>query len=253
MVLGIVLINLLNNIENFKFKKFIVNDINSNIINLYNLLKSEYNYLKNNLVKIEKKYNSLQDLKEKEKYYYEIRDKFNTTNNKIRTVYFLFLMKTGFNGVYRENKNGKFNVPFGKKEYIKIDYNNLEYISKLIQNVEFYSMEYKEFFALLKSKNILKKSFIYCDPPYLPEDEIVNQKQLLYTKEIFDHEEFVECMLELKYSKYMISMTDSKLANRIYGKFEKYTARELMRTINPKKSFKSTELIFSNYKIDRNI
>ena len=47
----------------------------------------------------------------------------------------------------------------------------------------------------------------------------------------------------------MISMTDSKIANDIYGKLEKYTAKELIRTINPQRSFKSTELIFSNYKI----
>lgn len=160
-------------------------------------------------------------------------------------------MKTGFNGVYRENRKGQFNVPFGKKAYMKIDYDNLEYISKLIQNVEFYNMNYEDFFNLLKSEKILNDAFLYCDPPYLPEDEIINQKQLLYTKEIFDHEEFISNMLKLSSSKYMISMTDSKLANEIYGKLEKYTARELTRTINPQKSFKSTELIFLNYKISK--
>ena len=117
--------------------------------------------------------------------------KFNKTDNKIRTVYFLFLMKAGFNGVYRENSKGKFNVPFGKKEYIRIDYDNLKHISDLIQNVEFYNLEYQELFKILKTKKIINNAFLYCDPPYLPEDEIVNQKQLLYTKEIFDHEEYV--------------------------------------------------------------
>lgn len=160
-------------------------------------------------------------------------------------------MKAGFNGVYRENRKGEFNVPFGKKEYIRIDYDNLEHISSLIQDVEFYNMEYQEFFKLLKSKKIINNAFLYCDPPYLPEDEIINQKQLLYTKKVFDHEEFVNNMFKLSSSKYIISMTDSKLANEIYGKLKKYTARELIRTINPKKSFKSTELIFSNYKINK--
>jgi DNA adenine methylase len=248
-----VLINLLNNIETFKFERFIVNDINSNIINFYLLLKDEYKYLKRYLIQIENLYNSFSNLKEKEEYYYKIREKFNNTNNKIRTVYFLFLMKAGFNGVYRENREGKFNVPFGKKEYIRIDYDNLEYISNLIQNVEFYNLEYKEFFKFLKSKKMFNNSFLYCDPPYLPEDKIINQKQLLYTKEIFDHEEFINNIFKLSSAKYMISMTDSKLANQIYGKLEKYTARELIRTINPKKSFKSTELIFSNYKLNRDI
>ena len=79
-------------------------------------------------------------MQEKEEYYYQIREKFNNTDNKIRTVYFLFLMKAGFNGVYRENSKGKFNVPFGKKEYIRIDYDKLKHISDLIQNVEFYNL-----------------------------------------------------------------------------------------------------------------
>ena len=130
----------------FKFKRFIVNDINSNIINFYVLLKDEYKYLKRYLSLIENTYNSLPDMKQKEDYYYQIREKFNNTDNKIRTVYFLFLMKAGFNGVYRENSKGKFNVPFGKKEYIRIDYDNLKHISDLIQNVEFYNLEYKELF-----------------------------------------------------------------------------------------------------------
>ncbi|MBR2240252.1 MAG: DNA adenine methylase [Clostridia bacterium] len=235
----------------FKFKRFIVNDINSNIINFYVLLKSEYNYLKKHLRQIENIYNSFSEMKEKEEYYYQIREKFNKSDNKIKTVYFLFLMKAGFNGVYRENSKGKFNVPFGKKEYIRIDYDNLKHISELIQNVEFYNMDYQEFFKILKAKKIIKNAFLYCDPPYLPEDEIVNQKQLLYTKEMFDHEEFVNNMYKLTSAKYMISMTDSKIANDIYGELEKCTARELIRTINPQKSFKSTELIFSNYKINK--
>lgn len=161
-------------------------------------------------------------------------------------------MKTGFNGVYRENRKGEFNVPFGKKEYIKVNYDNLKNISNLIQNVEFYNLEYQNFFNVLKEEGVLNNSFIYCDPPYLPEDDIVNQKQELYTKDSFNHKQFVELISKLKDSRYMISMTDSKTANSIYGKLKKYTAGELIRTINPKKSFKSTELIFSNYEMSNN-
>ena len=247
--LGIVLINLLNNIEEFKFSKIFANDINSNIINFYKLLKDDYKYLKQQIFIIEEEYNALKDIDSKEKYYYEVREKFNNNDKKIKTVYFFFLMKTGFNGVYRENRKGKFNVPFGKKKYIKVDYDNLKNISNLIQNVDFYNLEYQDFFDLLKRKGVINNSFIYCDPPYLPEDNIVNQKQELYTKDSFNHEQFVDLMFKLKDSRYMISMTDSKTANSIYGKLKRYTARELIRTINPKKSFKSTELIFSNYEI----
>ena len=92
-------------------------------------------------------------------------------------------MKVGFNGVYRENRKGEFNVPFGRKDQIKVDYDNLKNISNLIHNVEFYNLEYQDFFHLLKEKGVLNNSFIYCDPPYLPEDNIVNQKQELYTRD----------------------------------------------------------------------
>ena len=243
---------MLNNIEEFNFSQIIVNDINSNIINFYKLLKNDYRYLKKQIFIIEEEYNSLKDISEKEKYYYEVRKKFNNSNKKIKAVYFFFLMKVGFNGVYRENRKGEFNVPFGRKEHIKVDYDNLKNISNLIHNVEFYNLEYQDFFNVLKEKDVLNNSFIYCDPPYLPEEDIVNQKQELYTKDKFDHEQFMNLMSKLEDSKYMISMTDSKSANSIYGKLKKYKARELIRTINPKKSFTSTELMFSNYEIKNN-
>ena len=129
---GVVLINLLNNKRLFKFEKFYVNDINDNIINFFHLLKFEYVYVKKHINKIIKEYNNLGDLVSKEKFYYNIREKYNKKKEKINAIYFFFLMKTGYNGVYRENSKGKFNVPFGKKEKISINFNDLEKISELI-------------------------------------------------------------------------------------------------------------------------
>ena len=244
------MLNLLNNKECFNYKRIIVNDLNENIINFYLLLKDDVEFIVKNINKIEKKYNNYDNLFKKEEYYYQIREKFNCQKNKINVVYFLFLMKTGFNGVYRENLNGKFNVPFGKKEYICFDNNYLIEISKLIQNVEFYNLKYTELLDKLKEEKILNNSYIYCDPPYLPEDDNIDQRPLLYTKYFFDHEKFANTLNELKEAKFSISMLDSKRSDDIYGsKFYKYEMGKLIRTINPKKVFKSTELIFSNYKI----
>ena len=160
-------------------------------------------------------------------------------------------MKAGFNGVYRENSNGKFNVPFGKKEHICFDGDYLIEVSKLIQGVEFYNLKYTELFDKLKEEKILNKSYIYCDPPYLPEDDNINQKPLLYTKYFFNHEEFANNLNELKRLKFSVSMIESKRSEAIYGtKFFRYEMGKLIRTINPKKIFKSTELIFSNYEIE---
>ena len=245
---GIVLINLLNNIESFKFKKMYVNDINPNIINFYLELKNNCEELISDLEKIVNKYN---ESKEKEKLYYIIRKKYNILkkNEQEKVVYFYFLMKAGFNGVYRENREGKFNVPFGRKEKISVDSNNLRFISEKIQVVEFYNCDYKDFFKELKEKKILDKAFVYCDPPYIPEDEAVNQKQELYTKDIFVHEDFVNYIETSNINKVMISMSESEKAKKIYGKYEKNNVNEIVRTINPKKIIKSTEIVFSNYKI----
>ena len=84
----------------------------------------------------------------------------------------------------------------------------------------------------------------------MPEDDNIDQRPLLYTKYFFNHEKFANILNELKESKISISMIDSKRSDYIYGsKFYKYELGKLIRTINPKKVFKSTELIFSNYKI----
>ena len=246
---GVVLINLLNNKENFKYQRFYVNDINSNIISFYTLLKDEYSYVEKKINKLLKEYNNLQNLQMQSEYYYAMRDKYNNKNTKENAIYFFFLMKAGYNGVYRENSKGKFNVPFGKKEKISVDFYGLKKISELIQNVEFFNMEYKDFFEYLDERKMLKSSFIYCDPPYLPEEDSINQKQELYTKNCFDHEDFLKNIKRLKRTKFVISMIESKASTRIYGSLYKTEITNIIRTINPKKIFTSTEVFFSNYQI----
>ncbi len=250
---GIVLINLLNNSDKKRYNNYYVNDINPNIINFYLELKNNCEDLITKVEVLAKKYNSLSYDKQ-EKMYYEIRSDFNkiTKPNTKKTTFFYFLMKTCFNGVYRENKNKEFNVPFGRKEHINIDVNNLKEISALIKNVSFYNMDYKQFLCEMKKKNIIDNSFIYCDPPYLPDDTLVYQKQMLYTMDSFDHRLFVEELNEIKKAKFIVSMSDSKIADKIYrdSGLEKYELMEIVRVINPRRIFPSKEIIFSNFKID---
>ena len=165
---GVVLINVLNNNSILKYKNFYVNDVNKNVINFYITIKDNVNELIQSIKKLEKQYNAC-TYEEKEKMYYDMRDKYNNikTKEKSKTAIFYFLMKAGFNGVYRENKKGEFNVPFGKKDKINVDYDNLIEISNLIQTVNFYCMDYSDFFEMLKEKNVIDNSFVYCDPPYL--------------------------------------------------------------------------------------
>lgn len=249
---GVVLLNVLNNKEELKYDNFYVNDINSNIINFYKMLQDEPQYLLDNIKPLMQQYNSL-EIEQKSDLFYEIRKKFNESSDiKEKSIYFYFLMKTGFNGVYRENSKGEFNVPFGKKEKVVINEDYLINISKMIKKVKFYNLPFEQFLEKMNKKNILDDSFIYCDPPYLPDDMLVYQKQMLYTKDSFNHELFFEIINKLNIKNIMISMSESMIADHIYkhNPFKKINIMEIIRVINPKKLFSSKEIAYVNYDIE---
>ncbi len=249
---GVVLINVLKKNNTLNYKNFYVNDINPHIINFYKLLQNNPHHIIKQIGELVEVYNNY-DTPKKEEYYYELRMQFNEEKDlDNKSILFYFLMKTGFNGVYRENKAGKFNVPFGRKEKIVLNADYLMELSKLIQPVNFYNLDYKTFLNKMKEDGKIDNSFMYFDPPYLPDDSLVSQKQELYTKDIFDHKLFVRTITELKGKYIMISMSDSKQADEIYGKFIKNNMKEILRTINPIKLFSSTEIAFTNYKIELN-
>lgn len=243
---GVVMINVINNIDTLHYQNIYVNDINNNVINFFKLLKSNPKTLIKGLIELSDVYNSKTNI-EQEKMYYEIRNKFNNTKEN-KAVYFYFLMKVGFNGVYRENKLGKFNVPFGRKEKFVVQEDNLLKISKLIKNVKFYNLSYEKFLNMLDKKGILDDCFIYCDPPYIPDDKLVSQNQELYTSGRFNYYKFVEKITKFNNSDVMISMSESTKATQIYGDYfiEKKLV-DVVRTINPQKLFKSKEILFQNY------
>lgn len=245
---GVVMLNVLNNLDELKYKNLYVNDINKNIIDFYKCLKRKPKYLINSLIKLSRIYNC-KNMEEKELMYYDIRKKFNDDHSD-KIVYFYFLMKVGFNGVYRENKKGYFNVPFGKKEKFVVQEDYLYNMSKLIKKVHFYNMPYQKFLSKLDKEKILENSFIYCDPPYIPEDLAINKKQELYTNGDFNHLELVSQLKNINESSILISMSDSYQARNIYGtNFHTKKLADIIRTINPIKLFKSKEILFSNYKI----
>ena len=249
---GVVLVNVLKKNNTLNYKNFYVNDINPYIINFYKLLQNNPHYIIKRIRELAAVYNNY-DIIEKEKYYYEIRARFNEEKDlESKPILFYFLMKTGFNGVYRENKSGKFNVPFGRKEKIVVNEDYLIELSKLIQPVNFYNLDYKTFLNRMREDGKIDNSFMYFDPPYLPDDSLVSQKQTLYTKDIFDHKLFVSIITELKGKYVMISMSDSKQADEIYGKFIKNNMKEILRRVNPIKLFSSTEIAFTNSKIELN-
>ncbi len=142
-----------------------LNDINKKLINFYKDIRKNPNNFIKELKKIERKYLPMTEL-QKKFYYYKIRDLFNSLDDQkfIKSVYFIFLNKTCFNGVYRENSFGKFNVPFGQNKINKlVDEDNIYFVSKLLKNTKITSVSFENVLD-----NVRKGDLIYLDPPYYP-------------------------------------------------------------------------------------
>ena len=111
---GAVLFWMLNNFPNME--RAIINDINSDLINVYKIIASKPKQLISTLKDFQYKYHDLQNKEaEKKEYYYEKREQYNARNTDkvIQAALFIFLNRTCFNGLYRVNKSNSFNVPVG--------------------------------------------------------------------------------------------------------------------------------------------
>ena len=118
---------------------------------------------------MEEEYISLDD-ENRKIYYYEKRQKYNKLkinieeNNIEKASLFIFLNKTCFNGLYRVNKKGEFNVPMGAYKNPKIcDKENLKNVAMALKNVKIIYADYRE-----SESFIDEKTFVYIDPPYRP-------------------------------------------------------------------------------------
>lgn len=166
-------------------QKGLLNDLNKYLIGTYEIIRDRPDELIKNLKKIDQHYHSLPTLDDKSKYYYDARVRYNKikTTNIEKASLFIFLNKTGYNGMYRENSKGEYNIPFGKHEKCLIcDPENIHEVSRNLIGIEFSSKDYKE--AL---KNTKKGDLVYLDPPYIPVSSTANFTQ--YQKEGFGYDE----------------------------------------------------------------
>ena len=210
---GAVLIDVL---QKYEVKEAYAFDINEDLINCYNVIKNNIEQLIQELYKKEKEYKKL-EMDERNIYFYDIRKEYNSYKlekeiNIKRASEFIFLNKTCFNGLYRVNKSGKFNVPCGKYKNPTIcDSKNLRNLSKLIQNVTFLYDDYKR-----SNRYVDNKTFVYFDPPYRPIS--VTSGFTSYTKEDFNDEAQKELAryyneLNTKNARLMLSNSNPKNTN----------------------------------------
>ena len=150
---------------NIRPKEAFLNDANRILISTYKYIKRGPDKLISQLSKLQDDYYKMDEV-EREEFYYMIRNKFNNLPDKSlkKSACLIFLNKTCYNGMYRENSKGKFNVPFGKYKKPKIlNEDNLLAVSALLENVKLDDVDFEK--AVKKAK---KGDFVYFDPPYYP-------------------------------------------------------------------------------------
>jgi DNA adenine methylase len=253
---GAVLIDIL---QKYDVEEAYAFDINKDLINCYNVIKQDVETLIEKLNEKEKEFLNI-ELENRQEYFYKIRSEYNSYKiednlDVKRASEFIFLNRTCFNGLYRVNKNGEFNVPCGKYKNPTIcDAKNLRNLSKLLQNVVFEYGDYKKCF-----KYIDTNTFVYFDPPYRPLS--ITSGFTSYTKEDFNDENQKELAdfykeLDLKNAKLMLSNSNPKNTNKEDNFFEDiykgFNINEVSakRMINSKAQGRGeiSELLITNYK-----
>lgn len=137
-------------------KGSVVNDVNTEITNLYEMIRDQPRELMGELDLLGNKYS--------EEFYYELRGSKPRSRVK-KAARTLFLNKTCFNGLYRQNSRGEFNVPFGKRPRVPKLYERPQILglSKRLKKTKLLNLDFEEVIELAGPGD-----FIYCDPPYEP-------------------------------------------------------------------------------------
>lgn len=130
----------------------ILGDVNKDLINVYRAIKQDWAGVKVELLKHQKKHS--------ESYYYKVRD-LESKGLVDAAAKFIYLNRTCFNGIYRVNREGKFNVPKGSRDSVVFDSDDFEKVSELLQNTE---LEVCDFETLIDRAG--ERDLIFADPPY---------------------------------------------------------------------------------------
>ena len=219
-----------------------ISDMNEELINLYQVVRDNVEELVTDL----QKHNIAKE------YFMEIRniDRTNDYRNWAdvqKASRFIYLNRTCFNGMYRVNSKGEFNVPFGHYKNPRIvDENNLINCSNLLQRTEIRHADFSEILT-----KVQKGDFVYFDPPYVPLSETSSFTS--YTKDGFDIDMQFKLRdvcdeLDSMGVKFLLSNSDTKLVNELYANYEikkVFASRQI--NANADGRGKITEVLVRNY------
>jgi len=231
-------------------KRFYLYDINEDLVNCYNAVKDDVEGLVEELKRLEKKF-LRKDEEGRKEFYYQVRTEFNSERCVAKLI---FLNKTCFNGLYRVNRKGGFNVPSGRYKNPTIcDEKNLRNGSELLQKAEIICGDFEA-----SASYIDERTFVYFDPPYRPLSRTASFTS--YAKEAFDEESQIRLavycrQIDKEGVKFLLSNSDPKNEDPNEDFFEREYAGfnidrvKASRAINCKASRRGqiNELLITNY------
>lgn len=234
----------------------LINDVNPDLTTCYHTVRNSPEELIASLQDIQDAYNALQTEEARKEFFFAARDRYNEKNLEPieNTTKFLFLNRTCFNGLYRVNKKGLFNVPFGKYTNPQIcDPVTIRKDSELLKRVEILTGDFEATFDYAYDNTLF-----YFDPPYRPLSDTSSFND--YAKEAFNDDaqirlkKYCDRVNEAGF-RFMLSNSDCKSGNEednffdvLYGAYqiERVWASRSINS-NPNKRGKLTEILVHNY------
>ncbi len=220
-----------------------LNDINDDLINFYNLIKTFPENCIVQLAKIQEEFNSSLNKRES---YILLRNKFNLTNTSSleRGVLFYFLNKTSFNGLTRYNSSGGFNVPFGNRDF-SVDFESLKRFSEFLNSSRVH-LSHDSYTVICPQKF----DFVYLDPPYHPINTTSNFTSY-HTSNWSDDDEL--CLKSLcdcwnkDQIQFVLSNNDVEFIRNLFAEYE-FSTLDVRKSVGAKKETrkKTPELLIFN-------
>ena len=237
-------------------RRAVINDINSHLIKTYSVIRDEPYSLIEALTELQTTFKALKYHDKQKELYLDIRNRFNQhpLTDVEEASYMIFLNRTCFNGLYRENSNGGFNVPFGRYSNPTICDDELILAdSELLQRVEILNGDFSH-----TAEYIQGYTFFYFDPPYRPLDATSSLNS--YVKESFNDNEQIRlkdfysalsdegCYVMLSNSDCRGRNAEDDFFDRLYENFfiERVYAKRCINA-NAAKRGTLTELLIRNY------
>lgn len=238
----------------------VINDVNSDLTTCYCVVRDMPEELITACEEIQSAYNALQTEDARREFFLAVRDRYNEKNLDPleNTTKFFFLNRTCYNGLYRVNKKGLFNVPFGKYANPQIcDPFTIRKDSEILQRVEIMTGDFEATFDRARGKTLF-----YFDPPYRPLSDTSSFND--YAKEAFNDDaqirlkEYCDRINEVGFH-FMLSNSDCKGKNEDDGFFDVlFQAYQIERVwasrsinSNPDKRGKLTEILVHNYRVTK--